>query len=154
MHVGRFDEALRSLDLAMQRNSYPPSWVWDVRGGVLFHMRRYDEAIEALCNVSVPQRCSPAVLAAAYVQAGRIDEAYSEIAAFRAVAPNTTISDVVRPGYYADPTLAEPWIDALRNSPVTKSLSDHPISGAITTTSMAIWPSTVAINTSASVSSV
>ena len=40
------------------------------------------------------------------------------------------------------------------NSPVTKSLSDHPISGAITTTSMAIWPSTVAINTSASVSSV
>jgi len=42
----------------------------------------------------------------------------------------------------------------LLNSPVTKSLSDHPISGAITTTSMAIWPSTVAINTSASVSSV
>jgi len=39
-------------------------------------------------------------------------------------------------------------------SPVTKSLSDHPISGALTTTSMAIWPSTVAINTSASVSSV
>jgi adenylate cyclase len=116
MHVGRFDEALRSLDLAMQRNSYPPSWVWDVRGGVLFHMRRYDEAIEALCNISVPQRCSPAVLAAAYVQAGRIDEACSEIAAFRAVAPNTTISDVVRPGDYADPTLAEPWIDALRKA--------------------------------------
>ena len=43
---------------------------------------------------------------------------------------------------------------AAHNSPVTKSLSDHPISGAITTTSMAIWPSTVAINTSASVSSV
>ena len=116
MHVGRFDEALRSLDLAMQRNSYPPSWVWDVRGGILFHMRRYDEAIEALCNISVPQRCSPAVLAAAYVHAGRIDESCSEIAAFRAVAPNTTISDVVRPGDYADPTLAEPWIDALRKA--------------------------------------
>ena len=44
--------------------------------------------------------------------------------------------------------------EAQRNSPVTKSLSDHPISGAITTTSMAIWPSTVAIKTSARVSSV
>ena len=40
------------------------------------------------------------------------------------------------------------------SSPVTKLLSDHPISGAITTTSMASWRSTVAINTSASVSSV
>jgi hypothetical protein len=65
---------------------------------------------------SVPQRCSPAALAAAYVQAGRIDEACSEIAAFRAVAPNTTISDVIRPWDYADPTLAEPWIDALRKA--------------------------------------
>lgn len=59
-----------------------------------------------------------------------------------------------------DTAIINPWFAACvarkmrLNSPVTKSLSDHPISGAITTTSMAIWPSTVAINTSASVSSV
>jgi adenylate cyclase len=116
MYIGRLDEALSSLDLAMQRDPYSPSWAWEVRGGVLFHMRRYDEAIVALRSISVPQPCTSALLAAAYAQVGRIDEAGREIAVFRAVAPTTTTSDLVNQRDYADPVLAEHLVDALRKA--------------------------------------
>ena len=45
--AGRMEEALQCLDLAMQRDPFPPTWVWEVRGGVLYQLKRYDEAIAA-----------------------------------------------------------------------------------------------------------
>ena len=116
MYVGRLGEALRSLDLAMQRDPYPASWIWEVRGLVLFHMRRHEEAIVALRNISVLQPYTPAMLAAAYAQAGRIDDARREMAAFRAVAPNMTTHDLENSGVYAKPALAKQLIDALRKA--------------------------------------
>ncbi len=51
MHVGRLDEALASLDSILERDPYPPTWIWDIRGYVLYHLKRYDEAIIAFRSV-------------------------------------------------------------------------------------------------------
>src|SRR5262245_869465 len=59
------EEALQCLDLAMQRDPFPPAWAWEVRGSVLYQLKRYDEAIAAYLRVGEHPFWVPALLAAA-----------------------------------------------------------------------------------------
>jgi adenylate cyclase len=78
-YLGRFDEALRCLDSAVQRDPYPPTWVWEVRGQTLYCLGQYDEAIAAFRNVRTQHIWIPSLLAAAHAQAGRLDDARREL---------------------------------------------------------------------------
>ena len=75
MHVGRLDEALATLDAAIERDPFPPTWHWDVRGYVLYHLGRYAEAINAFRSVRAEPFWIVGMLAAAYAQAGQPDQA-------------------------------------------------------------------------------
>ena len=70
MHVGRLNEALATLDAAIERDPFPPTWHWDVRGYVLYHLGRYAEAINAFRSVRAEPFWIVGMLAAAYAQAG------------------------------------------------------------------------------------
>jgi len=75
MHVGRLDEALTVLEATVQRDPYPPTGFWDVRGYVLYHLKRYEEAIVAFRNVRGRHFWTLGMLAAAYAQAGQLENA-------------------------------------------------------------------------------
>jgi TolB-like protein/DNA-binding SARP family transcriptional activator len=117
MYAGRLDEALQGLDAALQRDPYPPSWVWEVRGLILFHLRRYDEATAALRRQT---RGGPvwtsALLAATYAQAGRLDEARQEAAKSHAADPTITIAMIAANSVYADAALRDQLLEGLRKA--------------------------------------
>jgi tetratricopeptide (TPR) repeat protein len=117
MYAGRLDEALKSLDAALQRDPYPPSWLWEVRGLILFHLGRCDEAAAALRRqTGGGPAWTSALLAATYAQAGRIDEARQEAVKSHAADPSITISRFASNSVYANATLRDQLLDALRKA--------------------------------------
>jgi adenylate cyclase len=116
MLVGRLDEALSTLDSVLQRDPYPPTWIWDIRGYVLYHLKRYDEAIAAFQSMSAQPFWKFGMLAAAYAQASQIDNARRQLKIFlkaRPVAPNGTVADKI---VYADQRMRDHWLDGLRKA--------------------------------------
>jgi adenylate cyclase len=87
-YMGRFDEALRYLDLATQRDPFPPSWIWETRGTVLLLARRYEEAITAFQKAPIENYFTHALLAATYAWAGQNENARHELALARALHPD------------------------------------------------------------------
>jgi len=102
LYADRLDEALRSLDAALQRDPFPPMWAWEVRGSVLYGLKRYEEAIAAYRNVDADYFWMPAFLAASYAQAGQVENARRALAEFLRVRPGVTV------GNY-DKILLSPW---------------------------------------------
>ncbi len=103
VRIGRLAEAVQSLEAAMERDPFSPTWFWEVRFNALFHLNRYDEAIVALRNMSTFHVWHYAFFAAAYAHAGRPDEARRELAAFLKARPDAKIALVAAAEPYAEP---------------------------------------------------
>jgi TolB-like protein len=116
MHVGRLDEALAALDASLRLDPFPPTWYWDVRGYVLYHLRRYPEAILAFRSVQADSFWISGMLAAACAQAGRLDDARRELARYLAARPGVTLANVADKIIYADPRLRDHWLEGLRKA--------------------------------------
>lgn len=91
LYVDRLDEALQSLDRAMRRDPFPPTWAWEIRGSVLYQLKRYEEAA-AYSKVGRDYFWMPAFLAASYAQAGQIEHAATALRQFMSVRPDITCS--------------------------------------------------------------
>jgi tetratricopeptide (TPR) repeat protein len=116
VRIGQPAEALQSLEAAMQRDPFSPTWLWEVRSNALFHLKRYDEAIAALRNMSTFQFWHYAHFAAAYAHAGRPDEARRELTEFLSARPDATIALVAAAEPYASPALLDHLLDGLRKA--------------------------------------
>ena len=116
MHVGRLDEALTVLDASLERDPFPPTWYWDVRGYILYHLGRYREAILAFRSVQAELFWIGGMLAAAYGQLGQLDEARRELDRYRAARPRATLGTVADKIVYADKTMHEHWLEGLRKA--------------------------------------
>jgi adenylate cyclase len=116
MHVGRLDEALATLDSALDRDPYPPTWVWDVRGYVLYHLGRYPDAIRAFRNVRAEPFWVLGMLAAAHAQAGQPDDARRELARYLAARPGTTLATASDKIVFAEDAMRLHWLDGLRKA--------------------------------------
>lgn len=92
VYAGRAEEAVESIDHAMQRDPHPPSWVWGVRGHALFHIGRYQEAIESFGKRADDSNWARMQLAATYAGAGQIEAAGREIARILENDPDASIS--------------------------------------------------------------
>jgi TolB-like protein len=114
--VGRSEEALQCLDLAMERDPYPPAWVWEVRGTVLYDLRRYDEAIAAYLKVGEEPYWMPALLAAAYAQAGQLENARRQLAQLQSIRPDVTLDTFATLAIYEDRRLTDHFLDGLRKA--------------------------------------
>jgi TolB-like protein len=116
VRTGRPADALRDLEAGMQRDPFSPIWLWEVRCNALFHLKRYDEAIAALRNMSVFQFWHYAHFAAAYAHAGRPDDAQRELTTFRQARPDATIALVAAAEPYATSALLDHLLDGLRKA--------------------------------------
>ena len=116
VRVGRPDEALQSLDAAMRRDPYPPTWIWDIRWCALFHLKRYEDAVAALRNMATFHFWHHAYFAAAYAHAGRQDDAARALAGFLEVRPAASLALVAAAEPYADPALLDHLLDGLRKA--------------------------------------
>jgi tetratricopeptide (TPR) repeat protein len=116
MHVGRLDEALGTLEAALERDPYPPTWVWDVRGYVLYHLGRYSEAVRAFRSVRAEPFWILGMLAASYAQAGQPDDARRELARYLAVRPGATLATATDKIVYAGDAMRLHWLDGLRKA--------------------------------------
>ena len=100
----------------MERDPYPATWHWDVRGYVLYHLERYAEAINAFRSVRAEPFWIVGMLAAAYAQAGHADDAHRELQRYLALRPNARLATVADKIIYAMDTMRERWIDGLRKA--------------------------------------
>lgn len=90
LYADRLDEALDVLDLAMRRDPFPPTWAWEVRGSILYQLKRYDDAVAAYSKVGRDYFWMPALLAASYAQAGQGENAATALRQFLTVRPGVT----------------------------------------------------------------
>jgi len=116
MYVGRLEEALRCVDLAMQQDSYPPTWIWEVRGQTLYFMKHYDEAVSALKKVRADHFWTPMFLAAAYAQLGRTAEAGRAFAPLLKIKPRAPLAALVGRLGYADQSQRDHLLTGLRKA--------------------------------------
>jgi TolB-like protein/class 3 adenylate cyclase len=116
VRTGKPAEALQSLEAAMQRDPYSPTWLWEVRSNALFHLKRYDEAVAALRTMSTFQFWHYAHFAAAYAHAGRPDDARRELTTFLKARPDATIALVAAAEPYAEQALLDHLLNGLRKA--------------------------------------
>jgi TolB-like protein len=116
MHVGRLDEALALIDASRERDPFPPTWHWDIRGYILYHLKRYREAILSFRSVQAEPFWIAGMLAAAYGQLGQLVAAGRELDRYLAARPRATLGSVADKIIYADRGMHEHWLDGLRKA--------------------------------------
>ena len=114
--VGRPEEAIRLLDTAMERDPFPPTWIWEVRGAALYNLRRYEDAIAAYLKQGPQPYWIHGLLAAAYAQLGQSENARKAIAAMLQFKPDCVLGTFKRLGMYVDPSVREHFLDGLRKA--------------------------------------
>jgi adenylate cyclase len=85
--IGDTAQALRDIEMALERNPSVPAWYNWAKGGVLYLMGQYAEALRAFDAYGRP---NPSILrwrAATLVKLGRIDEAKADMKAVLAARP-------------------------------------------------------------------
>jgi adenylate cyclase len=116
IRTGRPEEALQTLEAAMRRDPFSPTWLWEVRFTALFHLRRYDEAIAALRTMATFHSWHYAHFAAAYAHAGKMEEARRELTTFLNTRPSATVAAAAAAEPYSEPALLDHLLDGLRKA--------------------------------------
>ncbi len=111
--VGRADEALEILDVAMRRDPFPPNWFWELRGIALMQARRYEDAIQALGRMSDLHVWDHAYLAACYARLNRFGEARTAAAEVLRMDPAFTASRYVQIEHFKSPADLEHLLNGM-----------------------------------------
>ena len=108
-YLGRPGEAIEQIERAMRLNPKYDDWyLWDL-GFAYYQAERYEEAIAALKRIANPVNGVRLMMASAYAQLGRDDEARSEMSVFLENAPDWTI-EWEKGGPFRDPADEERWV--------------------------------------------
>jgi len=143
IYVGRPVEALRQLDETMRRDPFPPNWYWEIRGMALFCLGRYDEAVAAYSKMTILHPWIQAYLVAAYVHAGRRDDADRQLTLYRGEHPGGSLLEIAKQEPYKDDKLRDPLIEGLQSVlPASEgvdrgAIRDRPTTVALVTASPA-----------------
>jgi adenylate cyclase len=114
--AGRLEEALDAISGAIGRDAYPPVWLFGVRGAILFHMRRYREAVDDLSNMQNRESYNVTYNVAALGQLSDTERANREVDVLRNMKPSCTISSLTSWLPFADKAMHEHLCDSLRKA--------------------------------------
>ena len=114
-------EAIELLERAIRMNPFPSSVYFHHLGYAYFNVGRYEDAVATLKKaVKLSPNGKPGRngLIASYAQAGRLEEARSELREFLKVRPETSVEDVKRGGIgtYADNGVIQRWVEAFHKA--------------------------------------
>ena len=115
-YAGRPEEALASIDDALQRSPFPPHWFWTVRGGILFELTRYGEAVEALDNIPLKNHSAWLLLAAAHAHLGHASLAVQALTKARELRPSISLRELIAVVPHAHREALDPLLDGLRKA--------------------------------------
>jgi len=116
MYMNRLDEALRHLDIMLERDPYPPAYIWEVRGQTLYFLERYAEAITAFRNMRVEHFWMPMFLAAAFAQSGQSADARGALAHLLKARPKASRNSISKRLIYADKGMRDHLIEGLHKA--------------------------------------
>jgi hypothetical protein len=83
-------------------------------------LKRYDEAIAAFLKVGTNPFWMPALLAAAYAQAGQLDNARRELANLFKIKPDATLDTFLALAIFEDRSRIDHFLDGLRKAGMAK----------------------------------
>jgi TolB-like protein len=115
-YSGHPQEALASIDEALERSKFPPAWFWRIRGGILLDLRRYDESVEALGNIPQKTPFTWLQLAAAHAHLGHTTEAAQALTSARELRPGLSLREVTAVVPHARNEALDHLLDGLRKA--------------------------------------
>jgi tetratricopeptide (TPR) repeat protein len=116
---GRAEEAVPLLKQAIRRNPIPPGWYFMVLGNTFRMIGRFDEAIFELKKAvaySPDELLAHVMLAAAYAEAGRLEEARVEAAEVMRIQRTFSLENYAKGMSYKNQTHSDRVVDALRKA--------------------------------------
>jgi len=114
--MGRTDEAVQSLKLAMRRDPFTPVAYWTFLGTASFQAGRYEETLHAINHCSRLGRWDFYYLAASYAHLGQIEKARTCVAELKREHPETTLAQVGLTEVYKNPADLNRLLDGLRKA--------------------------------------
>jgi TolB-like protein len=112
--VSRVDEALKGLDNILQREPFPPGWVWEVRMVALMQAKKYEDTIRSIREMSKWHPWQYAYLAGCYARLGNRKEAETYVAETLRVLPTFTISWLLLQEPFKNPEDSAHLVESLR----------------------------------------
>jgi len=100
--LGRPEEGLAWLELAMRLDPYHGDGRWEHLGLALFAARRYGAAVEAFRHISRPSASVHATLAACHAYSGAYAKAHAEVEAALAASPDFTVDRYLGMTFYKE----------------------------------------------------
>ncbi|MGH6855242.1 MAG: adenylate/guanylate cyclase domain-containing protein [Blastocatellia bacterium] len=114
--MGRTSEALEKMDIAVQRDPFPPEWYWEARAVPLLQEKRYEEMIQAYDHFTELQVWHVPYLAVCYAQLGRIEEAKAQAVELLRRKPDFSMKWIIAMEPYKNPADLEHLVEGLRKA--------------------------------------
>ncbi len=117
--LGRPEEGLREVELAIRHNPHHPDWYLLGAGRAYYMLGRYEDAIprlERLATANPELAVGRLLLVAVYAALGRLDAARAELSAYLRINPTLTIGQVRRIVPYQKEEDLERYVDLLRQA--------------------------------------
>ena len=114
--IGRAKEALEALDMALQRDPFPPAWFWEVRAIALLVERRYEDVIQALARMDYQHAWDHAYIAACHAYLDRLSEARAAASEALKGDPHFTISRYAQVEGYSMPSELAHLLEGFRKA--------------------------------------
>ena len=114
--MGRPNEALEILDVAMHRDPFPPAWIWEVRGIALLHARRYEDVIDSVSRIGNKYAWDHAYIAVCHAYLNRPAEARAAASEVLKVDPHFTVSRYAQVEAYTAPADLKHLLDGMRKA--------------------------------------
>ena len=115
-YMGRSEEAMHLLEQSRQRDPFPPGYVTEMLGNVLFQLGRYQEAIKEVLNVQVDRYWYHAFGASAYAHLGKLTEARQQVNLLLAMKPGADIGYFQNLNAFKSPDIGQKYFDGLRKA--------------------------------------
>jgi TolB-like protein len=116
MSVGKSEEALERLDSKEIFEPHPPNWHWEIRGQVLYMLKRYEEAKAVLERLPVKPFWVNGCLAACCGQLDQADAARRYWEEARQASPGLSITFADEMARFQKKEDADHWVEGLRKA--------------------------------------
>jgi adenylate cyclase len=115
---GKLSDAHTAINAAIDRDPFPPVWLFGVRGAILFHLGRYREAIDDLSGMQNRRYYNAMYYVAALSQLADLDGAAREAETLGSIKRGCTIASLTSWLPFTDVSMGELLAESLRKAGV------------------------------------